>query len=48
MCSEIITNDGSCYVGTFENVADILSLSIIMGIVLGTMVGLLILVLYRS
>lgn len=43
MCSTLILASNSCYVDNFGNIFNVLSKGLIMGIILGTTVGILLL-----
>jgi hypothetical protein len=43
MCSEFITTNNSCYLDNFLAISEVFAMGIVLGIILGTAVGVLLL-----
>jgi hypothetical protein len=43
MCSNFINNANSCYLDNFSLIAEVFEKSLVLGIIIGTMVGILLL-----
>ena len=43
MCSALINNANSCYLDNFQPIAEVFGKGLVLGIILGTMVGILVL-----